>query len=72
MHDSVDPTLMAGSRRSRSYLLRVWQEEIESPWRAMLRNVITKQEYIFGDLEDMVAFLETGRDRVPPMPGQGP
>ncbi|MGD2205173.1 MAG: GAF domain-containing protein [Anaerolineae bacterium] len=48
-------------RRSRSYLLRVWQEVPDSPWRAMLRCVTSKEEHLFSDLDALVAFLKTGR-----------
>lgn len=66
MNERVDPAVTIGSRRSRSYMLRVWQEELESPWRAMLRDVITKQEHVFRNLEDMAAFLNTGAGQTIP------
>ena len=59
MHDHANPTPTIGSRRSRSYLLRVWQEAPDSPWRAMLRSVTTKEEYLFHNLAGLVAFLQT-------------
>jgi hypothetical protein len=59
MHDQPDSTPKIGSRRSRSYLLRLWREEPASPWRAMLRSVSTKEEHLFHDLEGLVAYLET-------------
>jgi hypothetical protein len=56
--DHADSTPKIGSRRSRSYLLRVCQEAPTSPWWAMLREVTTKQEYFFHG--GLVTFLETG------------
>ena len=60
MHDPIDLPPVTGSRRSCSYLLRLWQEEPESPWRAMLRSVTTKEELLFHDLEALLVFLRTG------------
>jgi hypothetical protein len=58
MHDRPDSMPVTGSRRSCSYLLRLWQEEPGSPCRAMLRSVMTKEEHLFPDLEGLVTFLE--------------
>ena len=58
MHDQTNPAFVSGSRRSHSYLLRVWQQAPDAPWRAMLRCVTTKEEYVFPDLAEMVAFLK--------------
>ena len=59
MHDHANPTPAIGSRRSRSYLLRVWQEAPASPWRVLLRSVTTKEEHLFHNLDGLVAFLQT-------------
>jgi len=68
MHHHADWMPVTGCRRSRSYLLRLWQEAPDSPWRVLLRSVTTKEEYVFHDLAGLVAFLETGRGvkRSPP------
>jgi hypothetical protein len=58
MHDLGHSTPAIGSRRSRSYLLRLWQEAPDLPWRAMLRSVTTQQEQVFPDLEGLLAFLQ--------------
>jgi hypothetical protein len=68
MHEHTDTMLVTGSRRSQSYLLRLWQEGPDSPWRALLRSVTTKEEYLFHDLAGLVAFLETGRGVKRPLP----
>jgi hypothetical protein len=59
MHDLTHSTPALGSRRSCSFLLRLWQEEPGSPWRAMLRCVGTQEEHLFHNLQGLLAFLET-------------
>ncbi|MGD2205175.1 MAG: hypothetical protein PVH17_00225 [Anaerolineae bacterium] len=65
MNEHTDMTPMIGSRRSRSYLLRLWQEAPDLPWRAMLRCVTTKEEHFFPDLDRLLAFLQD-QTRSPP------
>jgi hypothetical protein len=81
MHDHTDSMPMTGFRRSRSYLLRLWQEEPASPWRALLRCVTTHEEHLFHDMEGLVRFLKMGvcereatiggRDEIGPLPSDG-
>jgi hypothetical protein len=59
MQDKAGSTLVADKRRSRSYLLRLWQEEPACPWRALLRSVSTQEERLFQNLEELVAFLDS-------------
>lgn len=40
-----------------SYLLRVWREYRQSPWRASLESAATGQRHSFADLERLFAFL---------------
>jgi hypothetical protein len=40
-----------------SYLLRLWREGEEAPWRASLESVSTGQVHRFGDVEAMWRFL---------------
>lgn len=67
MHDRPDWMPVTGSRRSCSYLLRLWQEAPDAPWRAMLRSVMTKEEQVFPDLDGLLAFLQDQAQ--PPLPG---
>jgi len=58
MHDEASSTPVTGSRRSRSYLLRLWQEAPDSPWRALLRSVTTREEHLFPDIDGLLAFVQ--------------
>ncbi|MBN1137698.1 MAG: hypothetical protein JXM73_14015 [Anaerolineae bacterium] len=66
MHDLTHSIPEIGSRRSQSYLLRLWQEAPDVPWRAMLRSVTSKEEHLFPDLDRLLAFLQ---DQTHPPPG---
>ena len=41
-----------------SFLLRLWQEEADTPWRASLQNVQTGAVMRFASLDALVAFLQ--------------
>ena len=43
----------------RAFLLRIWQETPQMPWRASLQCTISGQKRGFRDLESLFAFLET-------------
>lgn len=45
-------------REYMAYLLRLWRENRESPWRARLENPNTEERVVFANLTDLVAFLE--------------
>jgi hypothetical protein len=62
MHEQADSTPVTGTRRSRSYLLRLWQEAPDLPWRAMLRCIPTKEVRLFRNIEELTAYLKTHRD----------
>ena len=47
----VNPT------RYRSYLLRLWKETPNTPWRVHLQSVHTGEQHRFSDLEEMLVFL---------------
>jgi hypothetical protein len=66
MHDHTDSTPVTGSRRFHSYLLRLWQETPDLPWRAMLRSVATREEHLFPDLDRLLAFLQDQMCAPPP------
>lgn len=46
----------------RSYLLRLWKEHAQEPWRASLQNARDGAKHGFASLESMVAFLCTQTD----------
>jgi len=48
---------MIPNDRYQSYLLRLWQESPETPWRAMLKCSVSGEELVFADLDKMLAFL---------------
>jgi|688.fasta_scaffold195722_2 hypothetical protein len=41
-----------------SFLLRLWQEEADTPWRASLQNVQTGAVVRFASLDALIAFLQ--------------
>ena len=49
-----------------SYLLRLWRDGPQYPWRASLQSTATEQIYHFPNVEAMLAFLlarqEAGED----------
>ncbi|MBU0494484.1 MAG: hypothetical protein KKA73_02120 [Chloroflexi bacterium] len=57
-------------RRYHAYLLRLWQETPDRPWRASLQEAVTDQRHGFADLDRLLAFLQD-ETRSPP-PGAPP
>ena len=43
--------------RYRSYLLRLWKETPNTPWRVHLQSVHTGEQHRFPDVEQMLVFL---------------
>jgi len=41
-----------------SFLLRLWRESEQGPWRASLERVATGERYGFPDLASLMAFLQ--------------
>lgn len=41
-----------------AYLLRLWREGTQAPWRASLQSTATEQMYHFATLEALFAFLD--------------
>ena len=52
----------------RAYLLRLWKENRDSPWRASLEDAHTGARHAFADPEKLLAFLKEG----PPGPMEEP
>lgn len=46
----------------RSYVLRLWQEDVDMPWRGSIQEVTTGEIIRFGTVEALLAFIaaETG------------
>ncbi len=45
-------------REYMAYLLRLWRENGDSPWRALLENPNTDERVGFANLNELVEFLE--------------
>lgn len=58
--DGLAGTAGAASNPSHRYLVQVWREAPDAPWRGMLRDVVTGQVRRFRDLDEILAFLGEG------------
>jgi len=49
------------------YILRLWRDGVQTPWRAALEHARTGERHAFAALADLYAFLdaETGTARAP-------
>ncbi|KAA3662560.1 MAG: hypothetical protein DWQ04_13065 [Chloroflexi bacterium] len=45
-------------REYMAYLLRLWRENRDGSWRALLENPNTKERVAFANLNELVEFLE--------------
>ena len=43
--------------RYHAYLVRLWQDRPDNPWRALTRDVGTDEELRFATLEELFLFL---------------
>jgi hypothetical protein len=41
-----------------SFMVRLWQDELQMPWRASAQSVQTGETICFADLENLFAFLQ--------------
>lgn len=48
---------MSPSPNYHSYLLRIWRDGVDHPWRASLQSVASGQKVPFADLHTLFAFL---------------
>lgn len=50
-----------------AYVLRLWRDGAQTPWRAVLECARTGEQHPFASLSDLYAFLdaETGTARAP-------
>ena len=58
MPPDLPPPQPAAYFRYRGYLLRLWQETPQAPWRVSLRSVTSGEQYHFTDLAGLSAFLQ--------------
>lgn len=54
-----------------AYLLRLWQEREDIPWRATLENPATDARASFATLPDLIAFLEAETGEAVQYPAAG-
>lgn len=70
----TSPTRLAPTTPYRSYLVRFWQSHEQGHWRASAQCVQTGNTVRFGDIERLLAFLQsevTVNDRAGAGPAQG-
>jgi hypothetical protein len=48
---------MSTNTHYHSYLLRVWRDNADLPWRASLQNTATREKQLFADPLIMITFL---------------
>jgi hypothetical protein len=53
----MKPEQSADGRCSQVYLLQLWREATEAPWRLSLREASEGEPIGFADLDDLVIFL---------------
>jgi hypothetical protein len=53
----VQPDKSRMSATYTAYLVRMWQEQEEIPWRASAQSVRTGEKIYFSDLESLFVFL---------------
>lgn len=50
--------VVADPERYQSFLLRLWKETPDLPWRYQVHCVATGDEYRFSELDQVIAFLK--------------
>ena len=53
------PTRLAPATPYRSYLVRFWQSNPQGDWRASAQCVQSGNTVLFGDIERLLAFLQS-------------
>ena len=51
--------MSSNSPNYHAYLLRLWREHANAPWRVSLQSAETRERQYFANLADLVAHLET-------------
>ncbi len=52
--------------RQFTYILRVWREDADAPWRALVQSAATGDRTYFAAMEDVCGFLRTLTGAAPP------
>jgi hypothetical protein len=52
------PKLPAQSSRYHAYMVRMWQDSPQAPWRASTHCVQTGEKQVFADLDALFTFLQ--------------
>ncbi len=55
----MQQNIVSRSGHYRSYLVRFWQSNKQGCWRASAQCVQTGNTVLFGDVENLLAFLQT-------------
>ncbi|MCA9994676.1 MAG: hypothetical protein KDE56_02945 [Anaerolineales bacterium] len=50
--------MSSNSPNYHAYLLRLWREHANAPWRVSLQSAETRERHHFADLTSLVDFLE--------------
>jgi len=53
------------AKKYQAYLLRLWRESSQQPWRAMLEDPHTGDQHGFATLEQLFAFLQQQTQAMP-------
>ena len=56
----------ASARRYHSYLLRIWREDEQTPWRIQLEDPSSREVIGFQNMEKLMKFLD---EKMPEMEG---
>ena len=57
--------ILSDPERYQSYLLRLWKETPELPWRYQVRCVATGEEHRFSEFDQVLGFLQSVAGAVP-------
>jgi hypothetical protein len=68
MHSKEDPMEDSSplNERYHAYLVRLWQDRPEKPWRALTRDCANDEERRFATVEELFLFLRRQTDGVGP------
>jgi hypothetical protein len=57
MEDRIPKGPVQGENRYQAYLVRLWQDTTDTPWRALARNAEDGEECRFATVEHLFLFL---------------
>jgi hypothetical protein len=50
-------TISAETTNYKGYLVRIWRNDAEAPWRASAKDTTTGEQHHFAQLENLFSFL---------------